>query len=254
MSEKASKEKVFERLTPILLVVTIVLAFVVGILWQKVAYVEKGGAEVAGTQDLDEGQGAVPEDLGGKLPNDKAEEVEKVSDKDHIRGSKDAKVFIVEYSDLECPFCASFHATGQQVLDEYGDQVAWVYRHFPLDSIHSRARPAANAAECVADLAGNDAFWSFIDDDFANQETGLSEDALKTTAGKVGVDASEFESCFNESKFDQTVSDHYDSGTAAGVTGTPGSFVMNDKGDVWALPGAVPFEELKLAIDEVLAS
>ncbi len=65
MSEKASKEKVFEKLTPALLVVTIVLAFVVGILWQKVAYVEKGGAGVAGTQDLDGGQGAAPEELSG---------------------------------------------------------------------------------------------------------------------------------------------------------------------------------------------
>ena len=86
-----------------------------------------------------------------------------VSEQDHILGSLDAPVKLVEYSDLQCPFCGRFHPTMQRVAKEYGDQVAWVYRHFPLESIHPNARPLANAAECAANLGGNDGFWKFID-------------------------------------------------------------------------------------------
>ena len=86
-----------------------------------------------------------------------------VSEQDHILGSLDAPVKLVEYSDLQCPFCGRFHPTMQRVAKEYGDQVAWVYRHFPLESIHPNARPLANASECAANLGGNDSFWKFVD-------------------------------------------------------------------------------------------
>ncbi|KKQ77558.1 MAG: Sodium/proton antiporter, partial [Parcubacteria group bacterium GW2011_GWA1_38_7] len=65
-----------------------------------------------------------------------------ISDSDHVRGNPDAPVKIVEYSDTECPFCKRFHSTMQEVMNEYGKdgKVAWVYRHFPLDQLHSKAR------------------------------------------------------------------------------------------------------------------
>ena len=86
-----------------------------------------------------------------------------VSDQDHILGNLNAPVKLIEYSDLQCPFCGRFHPTMQRVVKEYGDQVAWVYRHFPLESIHPNARPLANASECAANLGGNDSFWKFVD-------------------------------------------------------------------------------------------
>src|SRR3989344_453399 len=91
------------------------------------------------------------------------EEMSPITSTDHIRGNPDAPIKIVEYSDFECPFCKRFHETMQQVSAEYGDQVAWVYRHFPLDQLHSKARKEAVASECAAELGGNDAFWKFTD-------------------------------------------------------------------------------------------
>ncbi len=247
MPEKVIKENVLERLLPIFLVATVILAFVVGTLWQKVSSLE-GGKTTEETQPTD----VVQPPTEGKLSEDQAGKVEKVSDKDHIRGNKDAKVFLIEYSDFECPFCARFHPTAQQILDEYGDDVAWIYRHFPLDTIHLRARPAAQASECAAELGGEDMFWSFIDEIFENQETTLSDSGLKNTANKLGLDASAFSNCVESEKYKDKVEEQYQGGLTAGVTGTPGNFVVNSKGEVWLIPGAVPFEILKESIDEAL--
>jgi len=252
MAEETSKkeENVFEKLTPVLLFSTIALAFVVGILWQKVSKIEDGGTSVAGI----EAQPEQPQDINGKLEDDQAGKVVGLQDWDHIQGSKDAKVFVIEYSDFECPFCSSFHPTAKQAVEEYGDQVAWIYRHFPLDTIHPNARPAAIASECVADLAGNDAFWQFTGDVFENQATAVTAEGLKSAAVSAGVDEGEYETCISEDTAADLVEASYQTGLEAGVTGTPGNFIMTQDGQVWVLPGAVPFENLKTSIDEALSS
>ena len=98
---------------------------------------------------------AVAENTGG------LEKLASITSTDHIRGNPNAPVKIVEYSDMECPFCKRFHSTMQQAMDEYGKdgRVAWVYRHFPLDSIHSKARTEAVASECAGEFGGSDEFW-----------------------------------------------------------------------------------------------
>jgi len=109
---------------------------------------------------------------------------------DHWRGSTDARYVMIEYSDLECPFCRRFHATAQQVLDDYSDQVAWVYRHLPLTSIHPRAQLEAEASECAAELGGREAFWTFVDAVFdRTKSNGLSfdKDDLAALAAELGI-------------------------------------------------------------------
>ncbi len=247
MSEKSTKENVFEKLTPILLVATVILAFAIGILWQKVSNLEEGKVEGA-AQPTDVGQ--PPAD--GKLTEDQVKNIVPISDEDHIKGSKDAKVILIEYSDLECPYCSTFHATVQQIVDEYGDDIAWVYRHFPLDMIHDKARPAAVASECVAELGGNDSFWAFIGEIFEDQAGNLTEAGLEAVAANVGLDAGELAECIEAGRFEEKVENQYQGGMTAGVNGTPGNFILNDKGEAWLVPGALPFEALKEAIDIAL--
>lgn len=247
MNEKP--QNIFERITPALLVLTVALAFTVGVLWQKVSNLEKGSVGV-----LSNDQAAAPEEFDGKLDAEQAEKVVGIKDSDHVKGSRDADVFIIEYSDFECPFCASFHSTADQAVEEYDGKVAWVYRHFPLDSIHSKARPAAAASECVASLAGNDAFWSFSDELFENQTTALSDAGLRSAAINAGADGASYDECIASDKFADRVESDYQEGLTAGVTGTPGNFVINKGGEAWIIPGAVGIDTLKTTIDDALGS
>jgi protein-disulfide isomerase len=255
MAEKTKSGGLLDRLVPILLLASIVMAFLVGILWQKVNSLEKGtlptralGEQAGDTVDND----VPPPDAGpeqGKLSEEQVANIAAVNSDDHIRGNPDAKVILIEYSDYECSFCAGFHETAKQVLDEYGDDVAWVYRHYPLDQIHSQARPAAIASECVAEAGGNDAFWKFTDAVFADQTSLDDLEALASTAGAGG---SGFTSCLESEKYDERVSNDLTEGTNAGVRGTPGNFIVNQNGDAWFIPGAYPFEQIQPMIDEAL--
>lgn len=245
-----SKGSAFERFAPVLLLLSVVLAFVVGVLWQKVSNLENGGAANLGANNLP-GAPAAPQ---GKLTEDQAKKVPALSDSDHVRGDKDADIVLIEYSDLECPFCERFHPTAKQALDEYKGQVAWVYRHFPLTSIHPRALPSANAAECAASLAGTDGFWKFIDLVFSDQAKYLTDAGLAEAAVSSGAKKADFDSCYSAKKFESLVTAQQQGGEAAGITGTPGTFVVNKKGEMWLVPGAVDFASLKATIDEALKS
>ncbi len=83
------------------------------------------------------------------------------SSNEHLVGSATAPVVLIEYSDYQCPFCRLVHPTIKRIVSESNGQVAWVYRHMPLTSIHPEAEPAANAAECITAQLGNEGFWKF---------------------------------------------------------------------------------------------
>ncbi len=249
MAEK-KKSDMLERLVPALLVVSIALAFVVGILWQKVNSLGGGGTTTTSTAQAPAGGEVQPQGpTQGQLSEEQVSRIVKVSDADHIRGNIDAKVFLIEYSDYECPFCARFHPTAKQVVDEYGDDVAWVFRHFPLEQIHQKARAAALASECVAEIGGEDAYWEFSDSIFADQ-TQLND--IDAVAASVGVSGGAYDSCVESEKYADKVEEQYQGGLTAGITGTPGNIVMNQNGDAWLIPGALPYEQIKVTIDEAL--
>lgn len=163
---------------------------------------------------------------------------------DHVRGDlKKADVVIIEYSDFECPFCSRHHPTMEQVVEEYGDQVAWVYRHFPL-SFHPQAVPSALASECAAEQGK---FWEFADELILNQAS-LSDSYYKTLAGELGLNKNKFNDCLDTKKYQAVVDEHTASGAAAGVSGTPATFINGQ-----LISGAVPFASLKTVIDAELA-
>lgn len=270
---KDDSSNTLERLVPVLLVATVGLAFFVGVLWQKVSNMEGTASnnKVAGAEDAGNQPNQPKQPVNGKLSEDQAKKIATVSsidegteadntkaidEKDHVRGSLDAKVYLIEYSDLECPFCKKFHDTAMQAVDEYDGQVAWVYRHFPLDALHPKARTEALAVECAKDQGGNDGFWALTDKiyEVTPSNNGLNLDDLPSLAEDVGLNGDELQTCIDNEKFAKHVDDDYQEGIEAGVTGTPGNFIMNDKGEVWAVPGAVPYETLKGTIDEALQS
>lgn len=251
-----------EKITPVLLIIVVGLAFITGSLWQKVNSLGGGTTNVA--NNAQNAGAAAPQAAYSQLSEEQAKDFPGVSsltitkeannstEGEHVRGSQDAKVVLFEYSDLECPYCSAFHTTAQQIVEEYDGQVAWVYRHFPLDSIHPNARPAAVGSECVSNLGGNEAFWAFVDKIFADQTTSLTK--LADVAAEVGLDRGAYETCVSSGQTAQAVEDDYQAGLDSGVTGTPGNFVINSNGQVWTVYGAVPYATLKEAIDEALAS
>lgn len=182
-------------------------------------------------------------------------EMSPITSADHIRGNPDAPIKIVEYSDFECPFCKRFHNTMQQVSAEYDDQVAWVYRHFPLDQLHSKARKEAVASECAAELGGNDAFWKFTDRFFeltpSNDQTDIDV-ILPQIAREIGLDEAKFASCLDSRKYDAHVEEEVQNATATGGNGTPWSIVVTKSGKKYPLSGAQPIDAVKQLIDLAL--
>ena len=211
----------------------------------------------AGKKSGDGGTASLTGSTGGSelaVRGPSPENIRPVTSEDHILGSIDAPIKIVEFSDLECPFCKRFHVTMKQVIAEYGDQVAWVYRHLPLDSIHPKARKEAEASECAAELGGNDAFWAYIDGIFevTPSNNGLDLALLPQIAREIGLDQSKFETCLEGGKYLTHIdSDIEDAGNSGG-RGTPYSVVITSDGNKYTIPGALPFERVKLLIDQVL--
>lgn len=243
-------------LTSILVVLLVVAAFFIGSLWTKVSYLEKGGVPTKGTANTGTAQPAVQPQGQDIYTPVKVEtlSLEKVADNEHMRGDKNASLTWIEYSDLECPFCKRIHPDLQKMMDEYKGKIRWVYRHFPLNAIHPKAQKAAEAAECAGSLGGNDAFWKFADKLFEGSPDSLDPDKMAKTAESVGLDESQFKSCLNSGKFASKVGEELKAGEKAGVTGTPGNFLLDSKGNAWIIPGAMPYATIKQVIDKALAS
>lgn len=166
-----------------------------------------------------------------------------VDSEDNIRGDIEALITIVEFSDFQCPYCSSFHNTMTKVMEDYPDKVRWVYKHFPLDSIHPYARKAAEASECAAEQ-GN--FWEYSDVLFS-QQSKINLPFLKEAAVEIGLDVDKFNVCLESDKYASKVEQDYQEGLKSGVRGTPGSFINGQE-----LGGAVPYEKLKTIIESLL--
>lgn len=157
-----------------------------------------------------------------------------VTASDHIIGNPKAPVVIVEYSDTECPFCKQFHINMHRIIEAYGKDgsVAWVYRHLPLDSLHSKARNEARATECAAKLGGDDKFWSYIDKIFqiTPSNNGLDPAKLTTTATAVGLDAKAFSDCLQNSDTGTAkINADSDEAMKIGGNGTPFNVMISAK-------------------------
>jgi len=167
-------------------------------------------------------------------------------DDDPSLGNENAPVTIVEFSDYQCPYCSRFRTqTLDQIKEQYIDtgKVRFVYRDFPLTSIHPMAQKSAEASEC-ADEQGK--FWEYHDAIFANQQS-LSIDNLKKWAKDLGLNENKFNTCLDSGKYADEVKKDMNDGANLGVRGTPYFLVGNT-----VLEGAYPFEAFQQAIDAQL--
>jgi len=142
------------------------------------------------------------------------------SERDHIRGSADARVTLVEYGDFECPYCGRAETVIRELLADFGD-VRYVWRHLPLADVHPHAQRAAEAAEAAA---GQGAFWEMHDLLFQHQDA-LRPSDLEGYARSLGLDAERFNEELRMHDHAARVADDVDSADLSGVSGTPTFFV-----------------------------
>ncbi|HEX5512844.1 MAG TPA: thioredoxin domain-containing protein [Gammaproteobacteria bacterium] len=190
-------------------------------------------------------------------PNQLAKGVPPPTTDDHVYGSPNAPVTLIEYSDFECPFCKRFHTTAKQLVDSSNGQVNWVYRHFPLASHNPGAQKQAEAAECAAALGGNDAFWRYTDAIYERTRSGgkgFPLANLTPLAVEIGLDKVKFQTCVDSGRFAQKVQQQMAAGERAGISGTPGNILYHRaSGEAIALHGAQPLERFQQAV-QVLTS
>ncbi|HLH95646.1 MAG TPA: DsbA family protein [Xanthobacteraceae bacterium] len=171
-----------------------------------------------------------------------------VSQRDHIRGPASAPITLVEYGDYECPHCGMAHPVVQAVQENFGPQLRFVFRHFPLNEIHPFAQSAAEAAEFAGD---HRKFWEMHDGLYANQE--MLQDAasamrlLFALAETLGLSGDQLRDALEQGEYAPKVRDDFMGGIRSGVNGTPSFFINGRRHD-----GSYAFDEFVPAIEAEL--
>ena len=173
----------------------------------------------------------------------------KVVESEHILGDfEKAEIFIVEYSDTQCPFCKRYNDESFSILKEkYGndDRVAFVYRNFPLGHLHPTAATEAVGLECAAELGGSDKFFEMKKRVFALTKTNNKNatevvNALPEIAEKIGLNKADFITCQSDPKMEAKVKASFEEAIAGGVKGTPTVLVQMKDGVSVNIPASAP--------------
>lgn len=190
----------------------------------------------------------------GQPKRAQAAEVPPVTDADWSRGAASPKITFIEYSDTECPFCKRFHATLQQLLKLYPNDVQWVYRHYPIDSNHTKARKESEALECAGDIGGEEKFWAYLDRlmEITPANDGLDLNELPKIAEYVKIDKDAHTKCVESGKFAQKIQQQVNDAQAIGADGTPHTIIITKDGTKYPLKGYVDVGQLSNAIKPLL--
>ena len=161
-------------------------------------------------------------------------------------GPDTAPITIVEFSDYQCPYCIRWYTEVYgRLMSTYKDKIRFVYRDFPLYSIHPEAQPAAEAADCAGE---QNAYYAFHDALFS-EKNGLGTDAYTQYATDLGLNVDQFSKCLSERRFKDEVETDSTYGSSIGVSSTPTFFING-----MAVVGAQPFEVFQQVIDSELAA
>jgi Na+/H+ antiporter NhaA len=141
-------------------------------------------------------------------------------ERDHIRGPETAPVTLVEYGDFECPYCGQAEGVVRELLIDFGD-LRYVWRHLPLNDVHSHAQLAAEASEFAA---AHGRFWDMYDLLLSHQDA-LNVRDLVAYAGQLGLDGERFRAALRKRKFSDRIAQDVESADRSGVSGTPTFFI-----------------------------
>lgn len=157
-----------------------------------------------------------PEIISPAIDTGKKINIRPITNSDHVYGNPNANVLMIVYSDLECPSCQGFHSTMKTIMSQYAKtgEVAWVYRHFPIEKVHPNSMGAAIASECVASVAGENKFWEYIDELFTKAPNSLLPANRREIAKNLGVDESKFDACLILESENQSIKDSLADGRA----------------------------------------
>ena len=186
----------------------------------------------------------IPDRVRARQLSGTAEELVDLSDdvdpeRDHVRGAPDALVTLVEYGDYECPYCGQAEEVIRELLESFGDDLRYVWRHLPLNDVHSHAQLAAEAAE-AAHAQGR--FWDFHDALLTHQDD-LTPAGLARLADELGLDLDRFWADIREHEHADRIADDVGTADASGVAGTPSFFINGNRHD-----GAYDLETLTRAV------
>lgn len=169
-----------------------------------------------------------------------------------FKGSADAKLALLEYTDIQCPFCGRHHTQAYpKIITDYVDsgKIKYYYKQFPLESIHPLAKKAGEGYYCAGEQGKP---FEFLDKAFANQDA-IGVPDLKKYAKELGLDSSKFDSCLDAGSKAAQIDADFQEGVANGVSGTPSFLVLKPNGDAERIVGAQPYTAFKAALDRALA-
>lgn len=174
---------------------------------------------------------------------------------DYIKGNPNAPILMIEYSDYDCPFCKQYHETLNRIMDEYGvtGRVAWVYRQFPIGQLHPNSPKISEAALCVGDIGGNDAFWKFSESVFSKREIDEPTNTLNLPeyAVEAGVKKEEYISCLESRRMEGAVKKSVEDAFNIGARGTPYTVLMVGNEQA-VINGAQSYETVRGIIENLL--
>lgn len=214
--------------------VLVVLAFAVGVIIGYVAWGRTPPQTVIVPQAAVEAPTSAPQYVRYKIPTDGFPSI----------GPANAPITLVEFADFQCPYCREWEQqTYQPLLQAYPGKIRFVYRDFPLTSIHPNAMPAAEAAQCANEQGK---FWDFHDKLFASDTLG--DDVYKQYAQQLGLDMTKFNDCYSAQKYAQSIQSDMNFANNLGINSTPTFFING-----LAVIGAQPLSSFTSIIDKELA-
>lgn len=183
------------------------------------------------------------------------ENIAKIKEGSYVKGDAEANITWLEYSDLECPFCAKLHnsPTPKEVMEKYEWTVNKIFHHFPLN-FHANAQKAAETLECAAQLNGSEVYYSLISKSFEKyNNNNFTLSGLNDLAAEMGVNKSQLAECVDSGKYKEKVINQMQIGQANfNVTGTPGNVLINNTtGEYVVLSGAQGTQAFVAAIESL---